>query len=251
MHLVQQILFIVLALFSTWLFAKNIKKIRRNILLGHDEDYSDNPGQRWKNLLLLAFGQKKMFRNPLVAVLHFFIYAGFIIINLEVLEIFLDGIFGTHRMFSSSMGSSYSWLINAFEILALTVLIACVVFLCRRNILKLKRFMSHDLDGWPRSDANYILITEIILMTLFLTLNASDTLLQERNHSHYGMHPTGNFLISHTLQSLLNGLSNHQLFILERSCWWLHIAGIFAFLNYLPYSKHLHILLAFPNAYFA
>ena len=148
----------------------------------------DHPGKRWKNLLLLAFGQKKMFRNPLVAVLHFFIYAGFIIINLEVLEIFLDGILGTHRLFVDPDGRTlYSWLINAFEILALAVLIACVVFLCRRNILKLRRFMSHDLDGWPRSDANYILITEIILMTLFLTLNASDTLLQQRNYGHYAI----------------------------------------------------------------
>jgi len=226
-------------------------QIRKNILLGRDEDYSDKPGLRWKNLLLLAFGQKKMFRNPLVAILHFFIYAGFIIINLEVLEIFLDGVFGTHRLFARGMGYSYDWLINAFEFLALTVLIACVVFLSRRNILKLRRFISSDLDGWPRSDANYILLTEIILMGLFLTLNASDTLLQERNYGHYGVHPTGNFWISQGLHPLLSGLSDHQLLLLERGCWWLHITGIFAFLNYLPYSKHLHILLAFPNAYYA
>ena len=251
MQLVQQITFVLLSIAAIGLFSRNALRIRRNILLGKDEDFSDHPSARWKNMLLLAFGQKKMFRNPLVAVLHFFIYAGFIIINLEVLEIFLDGLFGTHRLFSIPMGGLYSWLINSFEILAITVLIACIVFLCRRNILKLRRFISHDLDGWPRSDANYILITEIILMTLFLTLNASDTLLQERNYAHYAFHPTGNFLISHWLHPLLNGLSDHQLVILERSCWWLHIAGIFAFLNYLPYSKHLHILLAFPNAYFA
>ncbi|MDP4214546.1 MAG: (Fe-S)-binding protein, partial [Bacteroidota bacterium] len=208
-------------------------------------------GRRWKNLLLLAFGQKKMFRNPMVAVLHFFIYAGFIIINLEVLEIFLDGIFGTHRLFAPPMGSLYHWLINAFEFLAVTVLIGCIVFLCRRNILKLRRFASHDLDGWPRSDANYILITEIILMALFLTLNAADTLLQERHYGHYAIHITGNFQFSQWLHPLLNNMTDHQLLALERSCWWLHIAGIFAFLNYLPYSKHLHILLAFPNAYYA
>jgi heterodisulfide reductase subunit C len=201
-------------------------------------------------VLLLAFGQKKMFRNPLVAVLHFFIYAGFIIINLEVLEIFLDGLFGTHRMFAAPLGASYKLLINAFEFLALAVLIACVVFLCRRNILKIRRF-AKDLDGWPRSDANYILLTEIVLMALFLTLNASDTLLQERLYGHYANRLTGNFAFSQWLHPLLNGFSDKQLAGIERGCWWLHIAGIFAFLNYLPYSKHLHILLAFPNAYYA
>jgi heterodisulfide reductase subunit C len=251
MHTIQQITFMLLSATAIWLFRRNMIRIRKNIQLGKEEDYSDQPGRRWKNLLLLAFGQKKMFRNPLVAVLHLFIYAGFIIINLEVLEIILDGILGTHRLFAIPMGIFYSWLINAFEFLALAVLIACVVFLSRRNILKLRRFISHDLDGWPRSDANYILVTEIILMSLFLTLNASDTLLQERNYGHYALHPTGNFMVSQWLHPLLRGLSNHRLEILERSCWWLHIAGIFAFLNYLPYSKHLHILLAFPNAYYA
>src|SRR5262249_44736749 len=155
-------------------------------------DLSDNPGLRWKNVLLLAFGQKKMFRNPLVAVLHFFVYAGFIIINIEVLEIMLDGIFGTHRLFSPMLGGFYTFLINSFEVLAVLVFAGCAVFLIRRNIIKLKRFISKDLDGWPRSDANYILITEIILMTLFLTLNASDTLLQARGADHYSEHPTGN-----------------------------------------------------------
>src|SRR5580693_7382679 len=220
MQLVQQIAFILISGAAIWLFGRNILRIRKNILLGRDEDFSDQPGKRWKNLLLLAFGQKKMFRNPLVAVLHFFIYAGFIIINLEVLEIFLDGILGTHRLFAIPMGGLYSWLINAFEILALAVLLACVIFLCRRNILKLRRFISHDLDGWPRSDANYILITEIILMALFLTLNASDTLLQGRNYAHYATHLTGNFLFSQGLHPLLNGLSNQGLQIVERTCWW-------------------------------
>jgi heterodisulfide reductase subunit C len=251
MVLIQQIAFILLSVTAILLFSRNALFIRKNILLGRAEDYADHPALRWKNLLLLAFGQKKMFRNPTVAILHFFIYAGFIIINLEVLEIFLDGILGTHRLFSIPMGGLYIWLINAFELLALTVLIACVIFLCRRNILKLRRFISSDLDGWPRSDANYILITEIILMALFLTLNASDTLLQERNYGHYAVHLTGNFWISGWMHHILNGMSNHRLVVLERTCWWLHITGIFAFLNYLPYSKHLHILLAFPNAYYA
>ena len=247
---IEQLVFILLSASAIWLFTRNILRIRKNIRLGKEEDFTDQPALRWKNLLLLAFGQKKMFRNPLVAVLHFFIYAGFIIINLEVLEIFLDGILERHRLFRP-LGNAYIWLINAFEILALLVLAACVVFLCRRNLLKLKRFISHDLDGWPRSDANYILITEILLMTLFLTMNASDTLLQERYFRHYAYQPTGNFLISEWLHPLLNGLSSHRLELLERICWWLHITGIFIFLNYLPYSKHLHILLAFPNAYFA
>ena len=161
--------------------------------------------------MLLAFGQKKMFRNPLVAVLHFFVYAGFIIINIEVLEIVLDGIFGTHRLFAAPVGGLYTFLINSFEILAVLVLIGCVIFLIRRNIIKLKRFISKDLDGWPRSDANYILITEIILMTLFLTLNASDTLLQARGVEHYAAHPTGNFIFSQYLHPLLNGMSNDGL----------------------------------------
>jgi heterodisulfide reductase subunit C len=251
MAIVQQILFILAAAVAVFLFAKKLNQVRRNILLGKDEDYGNNSAQRWKNVLLLAFGQKKMFRNPLVAVMHFVIYAGFIIINIEVFEIFLDGILGTHRLFASPLGSFYSVLINAFEFLAVGVIIVCVAFLCRRNIIKLKRFISRDLDGWPRSDANYILITEIILMCLFLTMNASDTILQQRGYSHYAEHLTGNFSFSQFLHPLLNGLSIEGLSIVERVCWWLHILGIFTFLNYLPYSKHLHILFAFPNAYYA
>lgn len=251
MSYIQQIVFVITAGFAIWLFAKNILKIRRNILLGKDEDYSDNPSARWRNLVLLALGQKKMFRNPLVAVLHFVVYAGFVIINIEMLEIMLDGALGTHRLFAPWLGGFYTFLINAFEVLALGVLLACAVFLIRRNIIKLKRFISHDLDGWPRSDANYILITEIVLMALFLLLNASDTLLQERAYGHFGEHPTGNFVISQWLHPLLNGLSNEALVAVERGSWWLHIIGVLAFLNYLPYSKHLHIILAFPNAYYA
>ena len=186
MQILQQIIFILVAIFAIFLFSKNIIKIRRNILLGKDEDYSDNSSRRRKNLLLLAFGQKKMFRNPLVAVMHFVIYAGFIIINIEVFEIFLDGVFGKHRLFENPLGNWYIYLINGFEFLAIGVLTACVIFLCRRNIIKLKRFISHDLDGWPRSDANYILITEIILMSLFLTMNAADTLLQSRGYGGAG-----------------------------------------------------------------
>ncbi len=248
MQILQQILFILLVVVSTWLFAKKAKEIRRNILLGVDEDLSDRPAERWKNLLLLALGQKKMFRYPLVAIMHFIIYAGFIIINIEVLEIVLDGIFGTHRMFAGTLGGLYAFIINFFEILAIGVLIVCVAFLVRRNILKINRFKKHDLDGWPRSDANYILITEIILMTLFLTWNSADRALQLQANPHYADH--GNFLLSGFIAPSLQHLSSTTLIVIERTCWWLHIAGIFAFLNYLPYSKHLHILLAFPNAYY-
>jgi len=249
MQIIQQILFIGVSGFAIWLFAKNIGIIRRNIFLGKDENLSDNPSLRWKNLFLLAFGQKKMFRNPLVAVMHFIVYAGFVIINLEVLEIVLDGMLGTHRLFLPYIGSLYSFLINSFELLALGVLVACVIFLIRRNIIKLKRFISKDLDGWPHSDANYILITEIVLMTLFLTMNSADRALQLQGAEHY--HETGNFLISGIIAPMMDGLSTSALIGIERGCWWLHILGIFAFLNYLPYSKHLHILLAFPNAYYA
>lgn len=251
MQIIQQVLFILISAFSIWFFTKKIKEISRNIKLGRDEEISDNKPQRWKNVLLLAFGQKKMFRNPLVAVMHFFVYAGFVIINIEVLEIVLDGLFGTHRLFAAPLGGFYTFLINAFEILALLVLVSCVIFLIRRNIVKVRRFISSDLTGWPKSDANYILITEIALMTLFLFLNASDTLLQTRGVEHYAGNPTGNFILSQYLHPVLNELSPDGLIVVERTSWWLHIVGILAFLNYLPYSKHLHIILAFPNAYYA
>ncbi|MGF6847188.1 heterodisulfide reductase subunit C [Chitinophaga sp. W3I9] len=249
MRIVQELLFVILFGTAVYLFAQKAIRIRKNILLGRDKDLSDHPDQRWKNLLLLAFGQKKMFRNPLVAVLHFFVYAGFLIINIEILEIILDGILGTHRLFVPVLGPVYPVLIGLFEILAVLVIAGCAIFLIRRNILKLKRFMARELKGWPRSDANYILITEIVLMLLFLTMNAADQALQAKGASHYVA--TGNFWISGMFAPLLSGMSEGSLEVLERSCWWLHIAGVLAFLNYLPYSKHLHIILAFPNAYYA
>lgn len=252
MNFIPQLLFIVLFAIGSFLFYKKAAQIRRNILLGKDEDLSDKPSARFKNLVLLALGQKKMFKNPLVAVMHLVVYVGFVIINVEVLEIVLDGITGKHRIFAGLIPAGlYSFLINSFEILALLVIVACAIFLVRRNIIKLKRFISKDLNGFPRSDANYILITEIILMSLFLKMNACDTYLQANNFGHYAEVQTGGFIISSHLQNFLTGFSFHTIEIFERVCWWLHIAGIFAFLNYLPYSKHLHILLAFPNAYYA
>jgi heterodisulfide reductase subunit C/nitrate reductase gamma subunit len=248
MHFVQQLLFVIAFVAAVYLFARKVKEIRRNILLGRDITPYGTPAERWRNVLLLAFGQKKMFRKPLVAVLHFFVYAGFIIINLEILEIILDGVLGTHRLFTPLLGTLYPVLIGCFEVLAVLVIVGCAIFLIRRNILKLRRFMSHELDGWPRSDANYILITEIVLMLLFLTMNAADQVLQARGAEHYAA--TGHFWISGMFTPLLDGMSNSGLVALERVCWWLHILGVLAFLNYLPYSKHLHIVLSFPNTYY-
>lgn len=249
MQYVQQVLFCIMAAGAIYWFSKKVAEIRRNIFLGKAQDFSDNPGQRWNNVILLALGQKKMFHNIPVAIMHFIIYAGFIIINMEVLEIVLDGILGTHRLFLPYLGELYGWLINSFEWLAVSVIVVCVIFLARRNWLKLKRFISKDLNGWPKTDANLILITEIVLMSLFLTMNATDQILQDRGVAHY--EPTGSFFLSAQLIPLFEGFSDGTLVAIERIAWWIHIAGIFVFLNYLPYSKHLHIALAFPNAYYA
>ena len=248
MEIVQQILFILLTGLAIFVFAKKVKEITANINLGRDEDISGNRKERWRNVLLLALGQKKMFRYPLVGIMHFVIYAGFIIINIEVLEIVLDGIFGTHRMFAAPLGGFDTFVINFFEILAIGVLAACVIFLIRRNILKVKRFMQHNMEGWPRTDANLILIIEIILMSLFLTMNSSDRALQLQGNAHYADH--GNFILSGLFAPFMQSLPASTLIGMERSAWWLHITGIFIFLNYLPYSKHFHILLAFPNTYY-
>ena len=249
MQFLPQIIFLAFACIAIGLFTKNLIQIRRNIFLGKSEDLSDQPSKRWKNVLLLALGQKKMFKNKLVAIMHLIIYLGFIIINLEVVEIILDGLLGTHRLFLEVLGNYYSFLINFFELLAIGVIVVCIIFFIRRNILKLKRFISKELDGWPRTDANYILIAEIILMSLFLIMNASDRYLQIQGNEHYSN--TGNFIISGLLVPIFSDLSINSLVAIERTSWWIHIIGIFTFLNYLPYSKHLHIILAFPNAYFA
>jgi ferredoxin len=250
MQMIPQIAFALMAAIAIYLFSKRIGEMRRNILMGRDEVIETDSATRLRNLLLIAFGQKKMFKNPKVAIMHFVLYAGFIIINIEVLEILLDGLLGTHRLFAPALGGLYTFLINTFEILAALVIIACVVFLTRRNVLKIRRFVSGDLDGWPRTDANIILVIEIVLMSLFITMNATDQLLQARGIGHYADHPTGPFMISGLLSPLFNGLSDSLLIAIERSAWWVHIAGILAFLNYLPYSKHMHIMFAFPNAYF-
>ena len=251
MQILQQILFIVLAAVAIWLFARQVTFIRRNINMGREEDLSDNPSARWRNMLLMALGQKRMFDKPMVAVLHFLVYAGFIIINIEILEIILDGIFGTHRLFAPYLGDFYTFVINFFEILAFLVLASCVIFLIRRNIVRVRRLNMKELAGWPRSDANYILLFEIVLMSLFLIMNASDKALQIRGYGHYGEVLTADFWVSGIITPLFQNLSTGTLVAIERTAWWLHIAGIFVFLNYLPYSKHLHIILAFPNTYYA
>ncbi|MVN22633.1 (Fe-S)-binding protein [Mucilaginibacter arboris] len=246
--MIAQLLFLIILAAAIFLFSKNAGKIRRNILLGKDTGRSDHPAERWKTMAKVALGQSKMTKRPVAALLHLFIYMGFVIINIEVLEIMIDGLFGSHRIFSKPLGSLYGLLIGSFEVLALLVLFSCVVFLARRNILKLKRFSGKEMTKWPRSDANYILIIEILLMSAFLTMNAADYKLQQLHFGHYLQ--AGSFPVSAWL-SLLLPASPQSLEIIERSCWWFHIIGILAFLNYLPYSKHFHILLAFPNTYYS
>ncbi len=245
--MVAQIIFIVITVAAIALFSYNIKKVIRNIQLGKLANRSDQPQKRFMTMLKVAFGQTKMFFRPIPAFLHLIVYAGFVIINIEVLEILIDGIFGSHRIFSGA-GFIYDFLIGSFEILALGVWVGCAVFLIRRNILKLKRFSGVEMTKWPRSDANYILISEILLMTAFLLMNAADAKLQIIGAQHYTN--AGSFPVSQFLQNLLPS-SETALVVIERGCWWFHIIGILIFLNYLPYSKHFHILFAFPNTYFS
>lgn len=245
--MISQILFIAITLAAIALFSFNLKKVIRNIRIGKAADRTDQPQKRLMTMIRVALGQSKMVVRPIPAALHFVVYIGFVIINIEVLEIMIDGMFGTHRVFSG-LGGLYNFLIGSFEILALGVWVGCAIFLIRRNILKLKRLNSPELKGWPKSDANYILITEILLMTAFLLMNAADAKLQALGAHHYIT--AGAFPVSQFLQNLLPG-SESSLIAIERGCWWFHIIGILAFLNYLPYSKHFHILFAFPNTYFS
>ncbi len=246
--MVLQLLFVLALGVAIWLFSKNVAKIRRNILLGRDVDRSDRSSERWMTMIKVAFGQTKMAARPIPFIFHFIIYAGFVIINIEVLEIMIDGIFGTHRVFAPLLGSLYNFLIGSFEILAFGVWLACVVFLARRNLLKLKRFGGTEMTAWPKSDANYILITEILLMSAFLIMNAADLKLQSLGAEHYIQ--AGSFPISGLLVDVLPSTTS-ALIAIERSAWWFHILGILAFLNYVPYSKHFHIFMAFPNTYFS
>ena len=242
MQYLPNILFAIILFVGLGFFAKNVYRLRRNINLGKDVDVSDNKPQRWKNMAKIAFGQTKMVVRPVAGFLHVIVYVGFIIINIEVLEIIIDGLFGTHRIGLKVLNEAvYGFLIGSFEILAVLVLVAVVIFWIRRNVIKLKRFLSKEMTGWPKNDGNIILYFEVVLMCLFLVMNATDSSFQNLD--------TGN-VISQFIAPLFSGLSENSLHMLERSAWWIHITGILVFLNYLYYSKHLHILLAFPNTFY-
>ena len=246
--MLSQLLFILILGFAVYLFTSNIRKLIRNIRFGRNVDRSDRSVERWMTMIRVALGQSKMVTKPIAGFLHVIVYAGFVIINIEVLEIIIDGLFGTHRIFSF-IGPLYDILIGSFEVLALLVLLACVVFMIRRNVIRIRRFNMRELTSWPRTDANLILIAEILLMAAFLTMNATDFELQGRGIGHYVQ--AGSFPVSSLMSGYFSGFSDHSLELIERICWWFHIIGILAFLNYLPYSKHLHILLAFPNTYYS
>ena len=250
MSYLDNILFAIVLVLGFGYFYSNVKKIIRNINLGIAVNRKDNPKARWENMAMIALGQSKMVRRPIAGILHIIVYAGFIIINIELLEIIIDGVFGTHRVFSF-LGAFYDVLIASFEILAVLVLLAVFAFWTRRNIIKLKRFASKDLDGYPRKDANYILYFEVVLMSLFLLMNASDLHLQNVPGGFSHFIKAGSFPISQFIEPLFNSYSNEMVMLLSEMFWWLHIIGILIFMNYLYFSKHLHILLAFPNTYFA
>lgn len=248
MQYLQQILFILVLAGAAFLIRKRVLRIRANINFGKANAVNDRPTERLRNLFLIAFGQKKMFKRLIPALLHLLIYVGFLVINLEVAEFVIDGIFGTHRIFAPYLGSAYPILINFFEFLAVGVLVSCLFFLVRRNVLRIPRFWSAEMTSWPRLDANIILVTEIVLMFAILIMNATDQILQLRD-DHFAQ--TGTLFFSSFLIPMFESLSTTSLMIIERFAWWFHIIGIFGFAIYVTYSKHLHIFLAFPNTYFA
>jgi heterodisulfide reductase subunit C len=246
----QQIIFILVATAALGLAYKQFMILRRNILLGKDEIIEGDSAERWRNVLLIALGQKKMFERWIPAVFHFFIYAAFLLTQVELLEIFIDGIFGVHRFFAPILGGLYTFIINFIEILSFLAFVATFVFLYRRNIMKLARFQKPEMEGWPSRDANMILLFEIILLVAIFSMNGADVVLQGINAEHY--HDTGTLLLSSKIgPALFGGFGESTLHIIERAGWWLHISMVFVFLNYLPISKHLHVILAFPNVYYS
>ena len=251
LELLPNVLFVVLLAVAVGLFAKNVKKINRNIQLGRAIDRNDRSNERWANMARIALGQSKMVKRPIAGILHIVVYIGFILINIELLEIVVDGILGTHRIFAPYLGGFYNVLIGSFEILAALVLVAVIIFWCRRNVIRIQRFWKDEMKGWPKLDADLILYFEVVLMGLFLTMNGADLAIQTQfpDAPHYMQ--AGAFPVSQYLLPLFEGSDLSSLILVERSAWWMHIIGIFVFLNYLYYSKHLHILLAFPNTYFA
>ena len=242
MQFLPNVIFVALLGGAIFWFSKNVGRIRRNILLGRDVDRSDNASGRRANMLRVAFGQSKMQARPIAGFLHFIIYASFLIINIEVLEIIIDGIFGTHRYFAHFLGGAYDVIISFFEILAVATIVTVVIFWWRRNVGKLDRFHKPEMEGWPFKDANIILYIEVALMFALLNMNAVEENFTSSEHS---------FIVSHSIAPLWSSLSDSSLHLMERFFWWIHIAGILAFLNYLPFSKHFHIILAFPNTYYA
>lgn len=245
---IGNILFLLALATAIGLFARQVRRIVRNIRLGRAEDRSDRRAERWGVMARVALGQGKMVVRPVAGIMHILIYAGFVLINLEVLEIVIDGIFGTHRVLSF-LGGFYDLMIAVFEWLALAVVVACVVFLARRLVLRLPRFRGREMTSWPKRDAIYILLIELVLMGAFLGMNATDQLLQARGADHYVV--AGAFPVSRWLAPLFAGMGTDTLMVLERIFWWAHILGILAFLNYLPISKHFHIILAFPNTWYS
>ena len=236
------IIFIGVLFLGIYFFARNLSRLYRNINFGKNIDVQGDTKQRFLNMCKIALGQGKLIKRPVSGILHVIVYVGFIIINIELLEIVLDGILGTHRIFSDYLGELYGYLISTFELLAFLVVVAVTIFWLRRNIINIKRFFGDNMKGWPKNDANIILYFEIVLMALFITMNATDINFQALN--------SGN-LISGYVAVLFDGFSNESLHFIERACWWAHIIGILIFMNYLYFSKHLHILLAFPNTYYA
>jgi heterodisulfide reductase subunit C len=247
--MIQQISFLITLLVAAYFIRKRVLFIRGNINLGRKNEINDRKGDRLQNMLLVAFGQKKMFKNLIPAFFHLCIYVGFLVINLEVLEFIIDGLAGTHRIFAPFLGDFYTVLMNIFEFLAVAVLTACVVFLIRRNVLKVKRFQSAEMTRWPRLDANLILFTEIVLMFAILKMNAADQVLQARGVEHYTA--TGKLFFSNFFVPIFENFSTPFLIFTERAAWWFHIIGILGFTVYITYSKHLHIFMAFPNTYYA
>ena len=249
MSILPQLAFVLILGVAGFILSKRIQFLRRNILLGKAETRNDQPENRWKAMLLVALGQQKMFKRWVPAFLHLLIYVGFLVINLEVLEFVLDGLLGTHRLFAPLLGGVYTVAINVFEFLAVAVLVSCVAFLVRRNVMKVERFTKPELKGWAALDANLILVIEIILMFAILTMNATDQILAGRGDAHYLV--LGPLFFSGFLQPLFESLSTGALVALERVAWWFHIVGILAFAVYVTYSKHLHIFLAFPNTWYS
>lgn len=249
MKVLPNILFLIFFLVAIRFFVRNVRKIAANINLGRPVNRFENTNKRLANMARVALGQSKMVKRPIAGILHVIVYIGFVLINIELIEIIVDGLLGTHRIFAPYLGVLYNLLTGSFEILALLVLFAVVVFWLRRNAIRIDRFRKAEMKGWPKWDADLILYFEILLMGLFLSMNATDSLLQQQGAESYMQ--AGYFPVSQYLIPLFSDFSLSTLIVLERSFWWAHIIGIFIFLNYLYYSKHLHILLAFPNTFFA